>query len=238
MNMKLNDDLYVLALPVQREGQTHFFNLSLLLDATHGATLVDTGLPGQTDEITTALAEAGVELADLKRIIITHQDIDHIGSLHDLVQISGARVLAHATEIPFIDGSLPPRFATPELLAQRPELRPMAERFQPTPVDEQLQDGTHLDLAGGVRVVSTPGHTPGHICLYHERTRTLIAGDALTASDGQLMGPNPGATPDMPTAQQSVRKLAELDVQTIVCYHGGVVREDASGQLRRLAGHS
>src|SRR6185503_4233367 len=145
-------------------------------------------------------------------IILTHQDIDHVGSLHDLVQASGARVLAHAVETPYIDGSEPPRFARPEILAQRPELRAVAEQFQPTPIDEQLQDGTRLDLAGGVLVISTPGH----MCLYHERTRTLIAGDALTASDGQLMGPNEGATPDMPTASQSVRKLAQLDVQTII----------------------
>jgi glyoxylase-like metal-dependent hydrolase (beta-lactamase superfamily II) len=233
--MKLNDDLYILALPLQRDGQTHFLNLSLILDATHGPTLVDAGLPGQQDAIASALAEAGLRVPDLKRIILTHQDIDHVGSLHDLVQASDARVLAHATEIPFIDGSLPPRFARPEVLAQRPELRPVAERFQPTPVDEPLQDGTRLDLAGGVRAIFTPGHTPGHMCLYLERTKTLITGDALTASDGQLMGPNEGATPDMLTASQSVRRLAELDVQTIVCYHGGVVHEDAGGQLRRVA---
>jgi glyoxylase-like metal-dependent hydrolase (beta-lactamase superfamily II) len=86
-----------------------------------------------------------------------------------------------------------------------------------------------------VRVVFSPGHTPGHICLYHERSRTLIAGDALTAEDGRLRGPNPSATPDMPLAAQSVRKLAALDVQAIVCYHGGVVDDDAQGQLRRVA---
>lgn len=234
--MKLNDDLYVLALPIERDGQTVFYNVSLIVDATHGPTLVDTGLPGQYDPIVTALGEAGLHVADLKRIILTHQDIDHVGSLHDLVQTSGARVLAHAVEAPFIDGTRLPRFATPEVLAQRPELRPVVERFLPTPVDEQLQDGMRLDLAGGVRVVFSPGHTPGHICLYHERSRTLIAGDALTAGAGQLMGPNAGATPDMPLAQQSIRKLAELDVQTIVCYHGGVVSDDAGGQLRRLAG--
>jgi len=234
--MKLNDDLYVLALPIERDGQTVFYNVSLIVDATHGPTLVDTGLPGQYDAIVAALAEANLAVADLKRIILTHQDIDHVGSLHDLVQASGARVLAHAVEAPFIDGTRLPRFATPEVLAQRPELRPAAERFQPTPIDEQLQDGVRLDLAGGVRVVFSPGHTPGHICVYHERSRTLIAGDALTAGAGQLMGPNAGATPDMPLAQQSVRKLAELDVQTIVCYHGGVVSDDAGGQLRRLAG--
>jgi glyoxylase-like metal-dependent hydrolase (beta-lactamase superfamily II) len=233
--MQLNDDLYVLALPIQRGDQTVYFNASLILDARHGPTLVDTGLPGQLDAIATALADAGVRVPDLKQIILTHQDIDHVGSLHDLVQASGARVLAHAVETPYIDGSAPPRFARPEILAQRPELRAVAEQFQPTPIDEQLQDGTRLDLAGGVLVISTPGHTPGHMCLYHERTRTLIAGDALTASDGQLMGPNEGATPDMPTASQSVRKLAELDVQTIICYHGGVVTADARKQLQRVA---
>jgi glyoxylase-like metal-dependent hydrolase (beta-lactamase superfamily II) len=235
MSMQLNDDIYVLAVPMVRDGQSFPLNLSLILDAAHGPTLVDTGLPGQQDAIAALLAEAGVQVQDLKRIILTHQDIDHVGSLHDLVQSSGARVLAHTTEVPFIDGTQPPRFARPEVLAQRPELRAVAERFQPTPVDEPLQDGARLDLAGGVRVVFTPGHTPGHMCLYLERSKTLIAGDALTSSEGQLQGPNVGATPDMPTASDSVRKLAELDVRAIVCYHGGVVQDDANGQLRRVA---
>jgi glyoxylase-like metal-dependent hydrolase (beta-lactamase superfamily II) len=233
--MKLNDDLYVLPLPIERDGQAMFLNTSLILDATHGATLIDTGLPGQYDAIAAALAEAGLGVADLRQIILTHQDIDHVGSLHDLVQSSRARVLAYAVETPFIDGTHPPRFATPEMLAQRPELRPVVERFQYTPVDEQLQDGVRLDLAGGVRVVFTPGHTPGHMCLYHERSGTVIAGDSMTAEAGKLMGPNAGATPDLPLAMQSVRKLAELDVRAIVCYHGGVVSDDAGGQLRRLA---
>lgn len=233
--MKLNDDLHVLELAIQRGGQTSIFNASLIMDAANGPTLVDTGLPGQTEEIIGELAKAGITVGDLKRIILTHQDIDHIGSLADLLLMNKVPVLAHATEVPFIDGSEPPRFARPEILAQRPELRVVAERFQPTHVDEQLQDGTRLDLAGGVRVIWTPGHTPGHICLYLERSKTLISGDALTSSDGQLAGPNEGATPDMATASQSVQKLAALDVQAIVCYHGGVVSDDANGQLQRVA---
>jgi glyoxylase-like metal-dependent hydrolase (beta-lactamase superfamily II) len=172
---------------------------------------------------------------DLERIILTHQDIDHVGSLHGLVEASGARVLAHEVETPFIDGTAQPRFAAPQMVAQHPELRAVVERFQPTRVDETLQDGARLDLGGGVRVISTPGHTPGHICLYLERGGTLVAGDALTAGKGLLSGPNPLATPDMATAARSVRKLAELDVRAVVCYHGGVVRDDAAAQLRRVA---
>jgi glyoxylase-like metal-dependent hydrolase (beta-lactamase superfamily II) len=233
--MKLSDDLYVLALPVQLGGLSGQLNLSLILDAAHGPTLVDTGLPGQLDALAAALAEADVQVQDIKHIILTHQDIDHVGLLHDLVRATGAQVLAHATEIPAIDGTVQPRFVTPQMLEQHPTLRVVIERFQPTPVDKVLQDGTRLDLAGGVRVIATPGHTRGHISLYLERTGTLISGDALTASEGQLMGPNEGATPDMTAAGQSVGKLAELDVRAIVCYHGGVVQEDAHEQLQRVA---
>ncbi|MFN8492783.1 MAG: MBL fold metallo-hydrolase [Caldilineaceae bacterium] len=230
--MKLNDDLYVLPLPSPMGNP---LNVSLIVDALHGPTLVDTGLPRQRDAINTALAEADLPMTALKRIILTHQDVDHVGSLHDLVDASGARVLASPTETPYIDGADTPRFLRPEMLAQRPQLHAVAAIFQYTPVNEQLADGMRLDLAGGVRVIATPGHTPGHISLYLERTKTLITGDALTADAGHLQGPNQSATPDWAQAVQSVQKLAALDVQTIVCYHGGVVQDDANGQLQRVA---
>ena len=116
-----------------------------------------------------------------------------------------------------------------------PQLKAFIERLKGTPVDEPLHDNSHLDLAGDVRVIFTRGHTRGHISLYLERTRTLISGDALTANSGQLAGPNAQATSNLPQAMESVRKLAELDVQTTVCYHGGIVSNNANGQLRWLA---
>ena len=233
--MRLNDDGYVLELPVVLGGQSFPVNLSLVVDAAMGPTLVDTGVPGLEEAIAAAMAEAGVGIEDLRRIVLTHQDIDHVGSLHALAQASGARVLAHEVEAPFIDGSQQPRFARPEVLERGPEFRPVVESLRPTPVDHTLTDGERLDLAGGVRVVSTPGHTPGHQCLYLERSRTLIAGDALLAHGGCLHRPSPDFTMDLATAHESVLKLAELDVRAIVCYHGGVVDDDTNGQLRRLA---
>jgi len=120
------------------------------------------------------------------------------------------------------------------MLEQRPHMRKVLERLEPVGVDERVENGTHLDVAGGTRVISTPGHTPGHISLYVEQSKVLIAGDALRAERGSLIGPNPSMTLDMRTALQSIRRLADLEIHTIVCYHGGVVSEDANGQLRRV----
>ncbi len=211
-------------------------NLSVILDAEKGATLVDTGLPGQAEMILEKLEAEGVSRADLKRILITHQDVDHIGSLKALKETTGAEVLALDVEIPHIDGTLPPyKVPPPERLAQNPEFKAMLDALERCPVDVALRDGEVLDLAGGVMVIATPGHTRGHASLYLNRTHTLITGDALTSSEGVLGGPMEQATPDMASAKASIRKLAELDVRQIVAYHGGLVDRDASGQLRRVA---
>lgn len=210
-------------------------NLTLVLDPTQGATLIDAGLPGQRDAIADAMGEAGVRLEDLRRIMLTHHDIDHVGALSDLVAATGARVLTSAGEAPFIDGRSTPRYARPEVLERRPDFRVALERMRPTRVDEELEDGARLELAGGLRAVAAPGHTPGHMCLFLERSGTLVAGDALTAREGRLFGPEPGATMDLATARRSVGTLAALGPRAVVCYHGGVVDDDAAGQLRRLA---
>lgn len=77
--------------------------------------------------------------------------------------------------------------------------------------------------------------TPGHISLYLWREKTLVAGDVLTAEDGRLMGPPPSPLAlDTAAAWLSMVRLAKLDVERIVCHHGGVVDEDSGGQLQGL----
>jgi glyoxylase-like metal-dependent hydrolase (beta-lactamase superfamily II) len=232
--MRIAEGVYVLSIPRDSQGASGFLNLTLILDDDNGNTLVDAGLPGQAEAISAALAEGGIEVRDLRRIIFTHQDLDHVGSGAALVRQSGAKVLAHPADAPYVEGELRPIKVTPEMLERRPQMREVLERLEPVGVDEHLDDGERLDLAGGTRVIFTPGHTPGHLSLYLERPKVLVAGDALTAEGGHLNGPNPSMTLDMRAAMQSIRRLAELDVETIVCYHGGVVGEDVSGQLRRV----
>ena len=232
--MRVAEDVYVLPIPRGSREADGFLNITLILDEENGNTLVDAALPDQIEAISAALVEAGIEVGDLRRIIFTHQDLDHVGSGAALVRPSGARVLAHPADVPYIDGSLRPLKVTPEMFERRPQMREVLERLEPVGVDERVEDGTRLDVAGGTRVISTPGHTPGHISLYLERSKVFIAGDTLTAERGSLKGPNPSMTLEMSTALQSIRRLADLEVDTMVCYHGGVVGEDANGQLRRV----
>jgi glyoxylase-like metal-dependent hydrolase (beta-lactamase superfamily II) len=232
--MRIADGVYVLPIPREPQDPQSFLNLTLILDEKNGNTLVDAGLPDQVEAIGAAMDEAGIGVRDLRRLIFTHQDLDHVGSGAALVRQSGAQVLAHPADAPHIEGSLRPLKPSPEMLEQRPQMREVLERLEPARVDERLEDGTRLDLAGGTRVIFTPGHTPGHVSLYLERSKILIAGDALTAQEGHLNGPNPPVTLDIRTALRSIRRLADLDVDTIVCYHGGVVDQDANGQLQRV----
>jgi glyoxylase-like metal-dependent hydrolase (beta-lactamase superfamily II) len=232
--MRIANGVYVLPIPRGSRGADGFLNLTLILDEQNGNTLVDAGLPGQAEAIGVALTEVGIGVRDLKRIIFTHQDLDHVGSGAALVRQSGATVFAHPADAAHIDGSLRPLKPSPEMLERRPQMREVLERLEPVLVDEHLEDGDRLDLAGGTRVIFTPGHTPGHLSLYLERPRVLIAGDAVTAEGGHLNGPNPSMTLDMRPAMQSIRRLADLEIDTIVCYHGGVVSEDANGQLQRV----
>ena len=123
--MRVADGVFVLPIPRGSREAEGFLNLTLILDDDNGNTLVDTGLPGQAEPIASALTDAGIGVRDLEAIIFTHQDLDHVGSGAVLARQSGARVLAHAAEAPYIEGELKPLKPTPEMLEQRPQLREM-----------------------------------------------------------------------------------------------------------------
>ncbi|MFC4453160.1 MBL fold metallo-hydrolase [Deinococcus sonorensis] len=239
--MKLSDHVYALDLQATLSGGQTSIYPALILDDLQGATLVDTGMPGMQDLIETALREAGLGVKDLRQIIITHHDLDHIGSLAVLVAASGAQVMALEQEVPYLVGDLPSQKTPSPEMRQRmldtasPALKAYLLDPPRIAVDRVLQDGEVLPMAGGVRVVATPGHTTGHLSLFVEQDDILITGDAMTSSGGELHGPMERATPDMPEAIRSVEKLSALPVRQILTYHGGLVRDEASAQLVKVS---
>jgi glyoxylase-like metal-dependent hydrolase (beta-lactamase superfamily II) len=248
--MHIATGIEMLEISVQVMGGIETIYPTLLWD-DDSAVLVDTGYPGLLPKFKDALQEAAVPWSKLHTIIITHQDLDHIGSLPAFLTEKGSAltVLAHETEKPYIQGDKMLLKHTPEAIAAAEAMIPPqvpAEWRQAFlnvlahppkgKVDLTIADGDHLAVAGGITVIHTPGHSPGHLSLYHHSSRTLIAADALTVVDGELQGPDSKATPDMNTALCSLVKFAEFQIDTVICYHGGLYHGDANHRIAELAG--
>ncbi|WP_136603887.1 MBL fold metallo-hydrolase [Paenibacillus dokdonensis] len=212
----------------------------VLLWDENGATLVDTGNIGQMDQITKAVQEIGLQLSDIRRIIVTHQDIDHIGNLAALTAAyPDIEVWAHADDIPYITGEKRMIKMTDERLSQMPEAARTALHsfFNLLPsirINREIKDGEMFELHGGMRVIHTPGHTPGHICLYLPQEKLLLAADELRVVDGELVGPAEAFTPDMNEAVRSLHKLADLPLEKVFCYHGGLYDHEPSARIAEL----
>ncbi|TVY02017.1 MBL fold metallo-hydrolase [Cohnella terricola] len=209
-------------------------------------TLVDTGMPGSAPAIRELARQAGIGEKTLRSIILTHQDLDHVGGLPGILadEREPVAVLAHPDDEGAINGTQPMIKMNPEqlegFLQQLPEetraefeqtfLRPSRPN-----VNRTIVDGEKLPIAGGLTVIHTPGHTPGHVCLYHHASKTLIAGDAMVAADGVLSGPNPSVTPNLEQALDSLNKLKAFDIAQVVCYHGGLVQGGVNERIAELA---
>ena len=203
----------------------------VLLQDKDSLVLVDTGYPGQLAEIAEAIREAGSNPEDLTDVILTHQDLDHVGGVNEVLGIAPfVRFWAHEEEAPYLDGQKTP-VKLAGLLEHYGELteekRAWCDRLKEGFANRRLtalqllKDGETLPFCGGVEIVHTPGHTPGHISLFLRESRIMVCGDAANIHDGKLVGANPEYTLDMPLAEQSFERILSFQPLGATCYHGG-----------------
>jgi glyoxylase-like metal-dependent hydrolase (beta-lactamase superfamily II) len=156
---------------------------------------------GSLPRLHAAITALGRSPAEIARFVVTHGHPDHAGGA------AGAPILMHPADR---DRALHLNAGT---IARRLALR----RLPPT---TDLRDGQVLPVLGGLRVVHTPGHTPGSVCLYAERDGLLFSGDALWRdARGSLHRPNRYWSEDLGSARRSVGVLARLEVGTILFGH-------------------
>jgi glyoxylase-like metal-dependent hydrolase (beta-lactamase superfamily II) len=200
-----------------------------LVLADDGVTVVDAGLPGHWRALVRELAAAGRTVADVRGVVLTHGDTDHLGFAERLRRDHGVPVLVHADDAARARGEQkPPTHRGPWRLG--PTARFLADAalhggLRTTYVREvqEVADGDVLDLPGSPRVVGLPGHSPGSIAVHVPAVDAVMVGDALTTRHvltGRT-GPQPAPFTDDPEqALVSLARLAELDARWVLPGHG------------------
>jgi glyoxylase-like metal-dependent hydrolase (beta-lactamase superfamily II) len=229
--------------------RTLFVNVFIVRTGTSWV-LVDAGLGGYADSIRAAAREVVGGNTAPSSVVLTHGHFDHVGSIEPLLRDWNCPVYAHTLERPYLAGRSP--YPPPDLLVGRGSMALLSRLYPRGPIDISVhlealpQNGTIPGLPDW-NWIHTPGHTSGHVSLFRERDRTLIAGDAVTTTKQEslvavatqrreLHGPPSYFTPDWDSAARSVQRIAALDPEVLASGHGEPMRgAEMRAGLRELA---
>ncbi|WP_108396161.1 MBL fold metallo-hydrolase [Devosia submarina] len=212
--------------------------------------LIDAGLHGSAPSIiAAATARFGADNPPAA-ILMTHAHFDHVGALVDLLEHWNCPVYAHALETPYLTGQQ--AYPPPDAAADGGIIPKLSPLFPRDPIDvsrwlRQLPEDGSVPPLPGWQWVHTPGHTTGHISLWRQQDRLLIAGDAVITTgqesayevvvqEPEMHGPPRYLTPDWVAAEQSVRLLASLEPDLLVTGHGRAMQgAEMTAALHQLA---
>jgi glyoxylase-like metal-dependent hydrolase (beta-lactamase superfamily II) len=212
--------------------------------------LIDAGLHGSDERIIHAAEALYGEGTRPAAIVMTHGHFDHVGALRDLALLWDVPIYAHELELPYLDGrsAYPP----PDPTVGGGAMATLSRLYPRGPIDvsEWLRtlpaDGAVPGMPGW-RWIHTPGHTPGHVSLFHAPDGTLVAGDAFVTTKQESMlaaltqrpeihGPPAYYTTDWKSAKASVRWLSALEPEVAATGHGRPLRGPLMREgLRMLA---
>ena len=194
-----------------------------------GITVIDAGLPGHWDDLVDELSSIGRSLDDVRGLILTHGDSDHIGFAERLRREHGVPVYVHSADADRSRGGDKPKTpmgpwrlgATLGFFTYA--LRKRGWRTEYVTEVTEVADGDVLDLPGSPRVIGLPGHSPGSIAVHVPIARAVAVGDALTTRHvltGRL-GLQPAPFTDEPSrAVDSLERLSGLDATWVLPGHG------------------
>jgi len=212
--------------------------------------LIDAGMPKSAQEIISVAEKRFGANCQPKALILTHGHFDHVGAIIDLIDHWGMPVYAHALELPFLTGK--ENYPEPDpnvnggLIAKISSIFPNEAINLGEHVEQLPLDGS-VPFMHGFRWIHTPGHTPGHISLFREDDRALIAGDAFVTvkqeslykvllQKKEISGPPRYFTTDWLAAWESIKKLEALKPSVAVTGHGLPMKgEELTKNLHKLA---
>ncbi|PKM68247.1 MAG: MBL fold metallo-hydrolase [Firmicutes bacterium HGW-Firmicutes-19] len=211
----------------------------------HEMVMIDCGYPGHLPKIQELALMQGIDLKRLTKIIVTHNDIDHMGALGAFKrEYPHIEIIASHLQAQYISGEQTTirlqlaqhayKQAQPHRRSALKKLIDILTSVETVSVDQRVSDQQVIDAVGGLKIIYTPGHLPGHISVYHMESRSLIAGDALVSEFGKLEIAHQKSNLDSDLARKSARSLAQLDIQAVYCYHGGKYTGNIKEELNSL----
>ncbi|MDJ0356707.1 MBL fold metallo-hydrolase [Paenarthrobacter sp. PH39-S1] len=211
-------------------GLAHLLNSYIWIDAD-GVTLIDTGWPDSAQLISDSLSTLDRGHSDVRRVILTHFHDDHSGSAAEIANWGDVEVVAGRDEAAYVTGAE----QGPVAVLTAKEKSIAGEVTQPPHgpacrVDHLVDDGDVLDFAGGTRVITTPGHTPGSIALYLPEPSVVLTGDSVAEFGGDvILGV---INTDRAEASRSLIRLAETGADVAGFGHGEPCLSEASARIR------
>ncbi len=192
--------------------------------------LVDTGLPWSAQRVFNYIESIGRKPEELDTILMTHGHPDHTSGALAIIKRTGAEIIAHADDTrAHSDGE-----TSLSYMGMGSSFRAPLPFLRRTPVSSHVSDGQVLPLLGGIKVIHTPGHTPGSVCYLLENKGLLFSGDTAF-SDGKRISrsvPFPGYS--KPDYKNSLERLATMDFDTLCGGHGVPLVGGASDKLKKL----
>ena len=213
-----------------------FVNGYILRDDDEQVTLVDMGVKSSGGKVMAALSSIGSGPSDVTRLLLTHAHPDHAGGAAHVARETGRQFGIHEDDAASATaGTSPPRDSS--LRLGRLWNRLGSGSFDPVPVGETFTDGQVVPFAGGIEVVHTPGHSPGHAAYLLRESGVLITGDSIFNVRG-LRWPIKAFCTDFRLTTKTAHRLAELDYTVAAFTHGPHLSDRPREHIRRfLATH-
>lgn len=207
--MKISQNIYMLEAttkPIIWKGRACYAMVYAVLEQD-GITLIDTGFPSQGMEILNEVRELGKRKLDVKQILLTHADLDHMGNAAWIQDKVGCPVWISEKELIYTDGRKS-RFGEKQEMAEAFQL--INPRFSVYPPSGKM---------GGFEIIETPGHSEGHVSILYNK-KVLFGGDLFFCRQGQMASAKPEYSENVPLAERSLEQLLTYKFTILCPAHG------------------